>query len=145
MPRTFPLLLVLAAALLLAACTRQEPEISVEEQIPAAARQDESPAEGEGNGGEAPAGETVTFVAVDIDYSEAPATVPAGSVTFELVNEGNLPHDVTIEELADLVVVHADGGETTTGDVDLDSGSYTYYCSIPGHRQAGMEGTFDVS
>jgi plastocyanin len=86
----------------------------------------------------------VTFVADDVVYNEAPSTVPAGQVAVELVNQGSVPHDVVIEELAHQVVAHADGGQTVTGQISLEPGTYTYYCSIPGHRPAGMEGTFTV-
>ena len=85
------------------------------------------------------------FVAVDIDYAEAPETVSSGLVTFAIINEGALYHDVVIEELDDLEVVFAAGGEVDVGEVELEAGEeYTYYCSIPGHREAGMEGTFTV-
>lgn len=87
---------------------------------------------------------TARFVAVDIDYSEAPTRLSAGSTTVELVNEGDLQHTVTIEELDDETVVDAAGGETVTGDVELEPGTYTYYCEVPGHRDAGMEGTLEV-
>lgn len=86
-----------------------------------------------------------TFVAVDIAYEEAPSTLPAGSHTIELVNDGALPHTVTMEELGDRDVVETAAGETATGEVELDAGSYTYYCSVPGHREAGMEGTLEVT
>jgi uncharacterized cupredoxin-like copper-binding protein len=33
---------------------------------------------------------------------------------------------------------------TTSFNVTLKTGTYTYYCSVPGHRQAGMQGTLTV-
>ena len=98
-----------------------------------------------GAGGDDAAAAQARFVAVDIAYEEAPESLPAGSQTFELVNNGDLPHNVTIEELDDGPVVEADPGATATGDVELGPGSYTYYCSVPGHREAGMEGSLDVT
>lgn len=85
------------------------------------------------------------FVAVDLAFEEAPESLAAGSQTFELVNNGEAPHNVTIEELGDSPVVEADPGATATGEVELEPGSYTYYCSVPGHREAGMEGSLDVT
>lgn len=87
------------------------------------------------------------FVAVDIDYQEAPETAEAGEageVTIAIDNQGNLLHDVTFEELGDETVVEAEGGETATDTTELEPGTYTYYCSVPGHRDAGMEGTLQV-
>ena len=60
------------------------------------------------------------------------------------MNEGGSPHDVTFEELGDDPVVVAQGGETATGTAELEPGTYTYYCSVPGHRSAGMEGELTV-
>lgn len=85
-----------------------------------------------------------TFVAEDIRYREAPDRVAAGEVTVELVNEGQIDHNVVIEELGDTPVAQAAPGETATGTVTLDRGEYVVYCSIPGHREAGMEATLSV-
>lgn len=86
----------------------------------------------------------LVFVAEDIEFSEAPTTAEAGEATIALDNQGGAPHDVTFEELGDEVVVEAAGGETAEDTVDLDAGTYTYYCSVSGHREAGMEGTLEV-
>lgn len=45
----------------------------------------------------------------------------------------------------DLEVVHAEADSTATGSFTVDEpGTYTIYCAIPGHREAGMEGTLEV-
>jgi plastocyanin len=141
------LAVALVVALGLAACTRQEPEISVNEQVPAAARTEEEPADGgeenDGGGGE-DSGDAVAIEAIDIDYVGVPDTVPAGDVTFALNNTGNLEHNIVIEELGDELVTEAQGGETAEGTVTLEPGTYTLYCSIPGHRST-MEEVVEAS
>lgn len=68
----------------------------------------------------------------------------AGEVVIHITNEGVLPHNVVVEEAGDATVVEASGGASETGSVDLDRGTYTLYCDIVGHREAGMEATLDV-
>lgn len=139
----------LLAALLLfgiVACTPQEPDVTVEEQLGAEQRPEEEPADGDdGDNGDEPAGETFTFVAVDIDWESVPEELPAGEVTLEIDNQGGIHHDLVVEELGDEVVAEADGGQTDSGTVTLEAGEYTFYCSVPGHRSAGMEAVVPVS
>ncbi len=68
----------------------------------------------------------------------------AGEITIALTSEGSLVHDVVIEEADDTQVVEARGG-TQVGSIELEPGTYTFYCSVAGHRTAGMEGTLTVS
>jgi plastocyanin len=69
----------------------------------------------------------------------------AGKVTIDFDNPSAIPHNVVIEEngkeLAGFEPI-AEGEESETAD--LKAGTYTFYCSVPGHRQAGMEGTLTV-
>jgi len=76
-------------------------------------------------------------------YTTTQASTKAGNVTVEFNNPQAVPHDVAIEESGGKTVgqteVITEGSDSTT--VDLKSGKYTFYCSVPGHREAGMEGT----
>ncbi|HXF37257.1 MAG TPA: multicopper oxidase domain-containing protein [Actinomycetota bacterium] len=67
---------------------------------------------------------------------------PGPEVRIALVNDDPMPHDFTIDELG--VKVALDPGATATARFPADPGTYTFYCSIPGHREAGMEGTLVV-
>lgn len=72
-------------------------------------------------------------------------TAAAGAVTVTLTSEPAVNHTFVIEELGDVEVVAAEPGQAATGTVDLEAGTYTFYCSVPGHREAGMEGTMTVT
>lgn len=79
-------------------------------------------------------------------YTEDSATAEAGKVKVHLTNEAPVPHDVRIENEAGKDVggteVITSSEESTT--VNLKPGEYTFYCSVPGHREAGMEGDLTV-
>jgi plastocyanin len=78
-------------------------------------------------------------------YQFADAEAPAGQVTVRSPNESPVDHDIALEgngvnEKGEVV---KDGG-VSQFSVDLQPGEYTFYCSVDGHRQAGMEGTLTV-
>lgn len=77
-------------------------------------------------------------------FEPAELTGEAGEITIELTSEEGVEHDLVIDE-TDERVVTASAGETDVGTVSLESGTYTFFCSIPGHRTAGMEGSLDVA
>jgi plastocyanin len=75
-------------------------------------------------------------------YKFKSATAKAGKVTVESKNDASVPHNIAIKGGAAGEVVQ--GGETSKVNVTLKAGSYTFYCSVPGHEQAGMKGTLTV-
>jgi len=71
-------------------------------------------------------------------------TATAGEDLAIVLTSEDMLHDFTIDEFD--AHVAADRGETEEGGVTVDeAGTYTFYCSVPGHRQAGMEGTLTVT
>lgn len=80
-----------------------------------------------------------------LEFDSESLTAAAGTVTVELTSTGEVEHTFVIEELDNSEVVAVDGGESATGTVDLEPGTYTFFCNIPAHRGAGMEGTLTVS
>lgn len=85
---------------------------------------------------------TVVFVGTEFAYE--PVSVAAEG-DFELVfeNAGRVIHNLEIEGVSGLVL-EANPGNSASELIRLDPGTYTIFCSIPGHRAAGMEGTLDV-
>jgi plastocyanin len=82
----------------------------------------------------------------DLAYNQKDVSAKAGSVTIDFQNNESIPHDVAVEDSSgkqlgatDLV---ASGSSTAT--VDVTAGTYTFFCTVPGHREAGMEGTLTV-
>jgi plastocyanin len=100
----------------------------------------------EGGGG---GGSTVKFEADPegtLAYTTTEATAKAGAVTVDFNNPQGLTHDVAIESSSGEEVgkteLISEGSDSTT--VNLKPGTYHFYCTVPGHREAGMEGTLTV-
>jgi plastocyanin len=81
-----------------------------------------------------------------LSYDTKQLSAKAGKVTITFANSAPLEHDVTIAEGSTVLgatPIFQGGSKTLT--LSLKPGTYTFYCSVPGHRQAGMEGTLSVS
>jgi mono/diheme cytochrome c family protein len=75
----------------------------------------------------------------------ADATAPAGQLTIESPNPSSVDHNIAVEGngVDEEGPVVKNGGVSDI-EVDLDAGEYTFYCSVEGHREGGMEGTLTV-
>ena len=85
----------------------------------------------------------VEVEAGDLYFEPEALSATAGETEFRLVNTGAVYHDLVVEEAGDVQVAEAEGGETATGTLELEPGTYTLYCSVPGHRSS-MEATLTV-
>jgi len=72
-------------------------------------------------------------------------TAPAGKVTINMKNDSAIQHSVAIDAPGDVPGKIVNQGQVSTTTATLKAGSYTYYCTVPGHRQAGMVGTLTVT
>jgi plastocyanin len=93
---------------------------------------------GPGDGG-------VEVVARDIEFGESEYGTPAGEVQLRYVNEGSIAHTLLIDDVDGFKLEVTGNGDEDQGSVDLEAGTYTLYCDVPGHREAGMEATLVVS
>ncbi len=132
--RALPLMLVLAALVLaLSACGGGSSSSST------------TPATTGGGGG---GGGSTVQISADpsgaLKYEQTDVSATAGSITIDFTNMSSLPHDVTIEGNGASGATDQITDSTTSTTVDLDPGTYTFFCSVDGHRAAGMEGTLTV-
>jgi uncharacterized cupredoxin-like copper-binding protein len=80
-------------------------------------------------------------------YNTTSLSAKAGKVSIDLTNAAPLSHNVTVASASGTVVgatpTFQGGSKTLT--LSLKPGTYKFYCSVPGHRMAGMEGTLTVN
>ncbi len=95
------------------------------------------------------AGQPLTIAANpegQLAYTKKTLTASAGKVSIDFTNTSPLDHNMTIESASHQILGATptfDGG-TKDLTVDLKAGTYKFFCSVPGHRMAGMEGTLTV-
>jgi plastocyanin len=94
------------------------------------------------SGGGTPA---VTIEAHDIFLRPNKVKAPAGPLKITYTEEGSQQHTLVIQNVKDFELKVSTSQKTDSGTVDLQPGEYTYYCTIPGHRSQGMQGTLTVS
>ncbi|HEY6144913.1 MAG TPA: plastocyanin/azurin family copper-binding protein [Solirubrobacterales bacterium] len=104
--------------------------------------------EATGSDEEEPVGGTTLQLAAsptDLAFDATELDAKAGKVTIDFDNPSAIPHNVVIEEdgkeLAGFEPI-AEGKESVSAD--LEPGTYTFLCTVPGHAEAGMEGSLVV-
>jgi plastocyanin len=138
-------LILIVAALALAACGSSDDTTSADTTAGGAATETEG-TEAEGGAG----GGAVVEIEADPDgqlaYTTDEATAEAGEVTVDFTNDSTVPHDVDIEDEGGEVVLETEviSEDSESASANLSAGEYKFYCSVPGHREAGMEGTLVV-
>jgi plastocyanin len=133
------------ASFALAACggsdssstTAATPSSSTSDDAAAADGDEDAVPAASGDGGDA---------SVDIAFTKTDISTTAGSDTIDFDNESSTGHNVEIQDADGNVVAKTDTitGSKTSTVADLKAGTYTFFCDIPGHREAGMEGTITV-
>ena len=80
-----------------------------------------------------------------LKFDKASLSAKSGNVTITMDNPSSVPHGVAVEgNGVDKTGSVVNKGGTSTVTASLKPGKYTFYCPVPGHRQAGMEGTLTV-
>jgi plastocyanin len=82
----------------------------------------------------------------DLAFEQSNVSAKSGRVTVDFNNQQATPHDVVIQDSSgsDLGKTDLISNATANTTVDLQPGTYTFFCDVPGHEQAGMKGTLTV-
>jgi uncharacterized cupredoxin-like copper-binding protein len=92
-------------------------------------------------------GQTVDMTAADFKFDPSDPTVKSGQVTFNLKNDGQVPHSLEIEDVNGQdqeIEGDVQPGQSGTLAVNLPPGKYEFYCPVANHKEMGMEGEITV-
>ena len=80
-------------------------------------------------------------------YEQKELQAPAGALSAAFTNPAPIAHDFCVEDsggeelgCSELIA----DGDTDIAEFEVESGEYTYFCSVAGHREGGMEGTLKI-
>jgi plastocyanin len=143
-------LALLAGLLLLAGCGSSSSSSSSSTAAPAStAATASTPAAATAPAAASGSGQTLALSSNpegQLKYSTTELTAKAGAVSIDFTNMAPLGHNVNVESSAGKVLgstpTFQGGSKTLT--LNLKAGTYKFFCSVPGHRMAGMEGTLTV-
>jgi len=102
-----------------------------------------------GSGGSGGGGTTLKLSADPsgaFKFDKTSLTAPAGVVTIVMTNPSSTPHGVAVngngvDQTGSIV---SSGGQSKV-TMTLKAGTYTFFCPVPGHEQAGMKGTLTIT
>lgn len=143
----FPAVALALGALVLAGCGSSS---SNSTSSSASTPTPSTPASGSSTASSSAAGASKLSLAANpegqLKYDKTALTAKAGTVSIDFTNSSPVEHNVTIEAAGGKVVgstpTFQGGAKSVT--VNLKPGTYKFFCSVPGHRMAGMEGTLTV-
>ena len=150
-PLALAVLGLLTIALIGVIALQAVPPPAIPTTVPQAAASAASPTAAPTAAAAASGGPSTTINATEKDFAIAidNSSVPAGSVTFKVSNQGPSPHNVGVTKQSDSSKAGVTGpvikdsdtidpGKTTSVTMDLQPGTYNVVCTVPGHVQLGM-------
>jgi len=89
-------------------------------------------------------GSEIQIFTEDIKFDPKELTIPANTdVKIKVTNKGVLQHDFHVDKL-DVTSKLLNAGESDTVTIKAAAGTYEFWCTVPGHKEAGMVGTLTV-
>jgi uncharacterized cupredoxin-like copper-binding protein len=154
MKKVFSLIALAAAAVAIVACGSSSSDTSTSSSAGGGGSAGGANTGGAKSGGTANAGGggggSTTKVSADpngdLKFNTTQLTAKAGSDTFDFTNDSPISHDFTIETSSGQQVAATPtfAGGTKSVTANLKPGTYKFLCTVPGHAQAGMQGTLTV-
>lgn len=96
-------------------------------------------------------GQTASALSIAADpngqlrFTKSALTAKAGKLAIRFTNNASLAHNLTIASHGTVLgATPTFQGGTKTLTLNLKPGTYTFYCSVPRHREGGMQGTLTV-
>ena len=105
---------------------------------------DESGDGGSDGGGGTTAAAIPTVRLIDLKIEPSSISAPTGA-ELPVVNDGAMPHNLAVEGKDLSTPMFDAGGRGSLSLASLEPGEYTVFCAVPGHREAGMEGSLEVT
>jgi plastocyanin len=104
---------------------------------------------GGGGGGSAQPSGSIQVTLTEFKFDPSTITHASGNIVFWLVNSGTTQHDMAIRDSSGKTIATSElvsAGDTKEFDVSgIAAGTYTFYCTQPGHEGSGMKGTLAVT
>jgi plastocyanin len=104
---------------------------------------------GGGGGGSAQPSGSIQVTMTDYKFAPSTITHASGNIVFWLVNSGTTQHDMAIRDSSSKTIAQSElvsAGDTFEFDVNaIAAGTYTFFCTQPGHESLGMKGTLTVT
>jgi len=79
-----------------------------------------------------------------LKFDKSDYSVHGGDITIGYIDDGSLQHTLVIDGHGGFKLT-VNSGESKAGKVNLAPGTYTIYCDVPTHREAGMQATLTVT
>jgi plastocyanin len=103
---------------------------------------------GGGSGSSQPSG-SVQVTMTEFKFDPSSITHASGNIVFWLVNSGSTQHDMAIRDSSGKTLFTSElvsAGDTQEFDVNgIVAGTYTFFCTQPGHEASGMKGTLTIT
>ena len=144
LPRITKVLVMLLVAVSLSACADRDDAYEMDGDTLGMAPSDTSGLMTEGMPMEME-GDTVEVTLTE-HAIQMPSSIPSGSTTFKVTNEGTEEHSFEIEGqgVEEALTANLQPGDSTTLTADLQAGTYTAYCPVGNHREMGMQTQVNV-